>query len=103
MISLKRSTGREPQKIAENFSRRLAALHTERAELVSGDHGLIYLHGVFNRDFTEDFSMGTEQMDAYREAMEKLKNFEVVRYEEKVRTTTISISPLTSGRKGCTG
>ena len=77
---------KEPQKIYDNFSPRGVQLENEREELLNGDNGLKVLQTKHNYDFSMDFATGTLQMTDYREAAEKLRKVEIVKYEEKLRS-----------------
>ena len=77
---------KEPQKIYDNFSPRGVQLENEREELLNGDNGLKVLQTKHNYDFSMDFATGTSQMTDYREAAEKLRKVEIVKYEEKLRS-----------------
>lgn len=72
--------------IAENFTPRRAQLGNERERLLH-DHkfGLIALQMRFNQEFTLDFVTGLTAVSDYREALQKLKGVEIVRYEEKLK------------------
>ena len=72
--------------IAENFAPQRAQFINEREELLNGNRGLKTLQMQFNHDFTLDFMTGTEGMTEYREALQKLKSVEIVRYEEKLKS-----------------
>lgn len=71
--------------IAENFAPRRAQLLREREELLHDKNGLIVLQMKFNQDFTLDFVTGLTGISDYREALQKLKGVEIVRYEEKLQ------------------
>lgn len=72
--------------IADNFAPQRAQFINEREELLNGNRGLKTLQMQFNHDFTLDFMTGTEGMTEYREALQKLKSVEIVRYEEKLKS-----------------
>lgn len=72
--------------IADNFAPQRAQFINEREELLNGNRGLKTLQMQFNHDFTLDFMTGTEGMPEYREALQKLKSVEIVRYEEKLKS-----------------
>ena len=72
--------------IADNFAPQRAQFINEREELLNGKRGLKTLQMQFNHDFTLDFMTGTEGMTEYREALQKLKSVEIVRYEEKLKS-----------------
>lgn len=71
--------------IAENFAPKRTQFLNEKEELLNGASGLKALQYHFNSDFTVDFMIGTEGMADYREARQKLKSVEMVRYEEKLK------------------
>ena len=73
-----------PQKIYENFSPQRSQLENEMDDLLNGDTGLKSLQMRFNTTFTQDFTVGVTQMSDYREAADKLRKVEVVKYEEKL-------------------
>ena len=72
--------------IADNFAPQRVQFINEREELLNGNRGLKTLQMQFNHDFTLDFMTGTEGMTEYREALQKLKSVEIVRYEEKLKS-----------------
>ena len=57
----------------------------EKEELLNGKDGLRSLQYQFNQDFTQDFLIGLEGLDDYREAEKKLKTVEMIRYEENLK------------------
>ncbi len=73
-----------PQKIFDNFSPRRTQFENEMDALLNGNTGLKTLQMHFNSDFTQDYTIGVTQMGDYREAAEKLRKVEVVKYEEKL-------------------
>lgn len=76
---------KKAQTIAENFAPRRSQLQRERDELLSGKDGLIAQQMRFNQEFTLDFETGLKGIPEYREAQQKLKGVEIVRYEEKLK------------------
>ncbi|MBR1743142.1 MAG: cell division protein MukB, partial [Lachnospiraceae bacterium] len=72
---------KEPQKIFDNFSPKGSQYENERNALLDS---LKSLQMQFNMTFTQDFTVGTSQIQEYREAAEKLRKVEVVKYEEKL-------------------
>ena len=77
---------KDPQKIFDNFSPRGVQLENEREELLTGDGGLKYLQTKYNIDFSMDFTVGIAQMSDYRDAADKLRKVEIVKYEEQLRS-----------------
>lgn len=77
--------GKSARTIAENFAPQRAQLLRERDELLTGKGGLLALQMNFNQAFTLDFMTGITPIFEYREALQKLKSVEIVRYEEKLR------------------
>lgn len=73
------------QVIAVNFAPQRSQLLREREELLDGRTGLKGLQMRFNQEFTLDFVMGLANISEYREALQKLKSVEIVRYEEKLK------------------
>lgn len=73
------------QVIAVNFAPQRSQLLREREELLDGKTGLKELQMRFNQEFTLDFVMGLTNISEYREALQKLKSVEIVRYEEKLK------------------
>ncbi len=71
--------------IAVNFAPQRSQLQREREELLDGKSGLKELQMRFNQEFTLDFVMGLTGISEYREALQKLKGVEIVRYEEKLK------------------
>ncbi|MBD5494893.1 MAG: cell division protein MukB [Lachnospiraceae bacterium] len=71
--------------IAVNFAPQRTQLQHEREELLDGKSGLKELQMRFNQEFTLDFVMGLTGISEYREALQKLKGVEIVRYEEKLK------------------
>ncbi|MCI7129154.1 MAG: AAA family ATPase [Lachnospiraceae bacterium] len=70
------------KKVAENFAPQRAQFENEKNGLVDQLKGL---QQQFNLQFTQDFIVGLTGMAEYREAMQKLKSVEMIRYEEKLR------------------
>ena len=83
---LQNRKSKSARTIAENFAPQRAQFINEREELLNGNRGLKTLQMQFNHDFTLDFMTGTEGMPDYREALQKLKSVEIVRYEEKLKS-----------------
>ena len=77
---------KSPQKIVDNFSPQRSQFEREREELVSGNDGLRELQHRYNTAFSMDFTVGTEKIDEYRAAADKLSKVEVVKYEEKLKS-----------------
>lgn len=73
------------QVIAANFTPQKSQLLREREELLDGRTGLKELQMRFNQEFTLDFVMGLAHISEYREALQKLKSVEIVRFEEKLK------------------
>ncbi len=73
------------QVIAVNFAPQRSQLLREREELLDGRTGLKELQMRFNQEFTLDFMLGLVNISEYREALQKLKSVEIVRYEEKLK------------------
>ncbi len=73
------------QVIAVNFVPQRSQLLREREELLDGRTGLKELQMRFNQEFTLDFMLGLVNISEYREALQKLKSVEIVRYEEKLK------------------
>ena len=71
--------------IAENFAPQRTQLLRERDELLNDKDGLLALQMRFNQNFTLDFMTGLTGISDYREALQKLKSVEIVRYEEKLK------------------
>lgn len=71
--------------IASNFAPQRAQYLNEKEELLNGKDGLRSLQYQFNQDFTQDFLIGLEGLDDYREAEKKLKTVEMIRYEENLK------------------
>ena len=70
------------KKVAENFAPQRSQFENEKNGLVDRLKGL---QQQFNLQFAEDFVVGLTGMAEYREAMQKLKSVEMIRYEEKLR------------------
>ncbi len=77
---------KSPQRIYDNFSPQRSQFENERNELLNGDRGLRALQNAFNSRFSMDFTVGLTQEAEYREAADKLRKVEIVRYEDKLRT-----------------
>ena len=73
------------QVIAVNFAPKRSQLLREREELLDGRKGLKELQMRFNQEFTLDFMLGLVNISEYREALQKLKGVEIVRFEEKLK------------------
>ena len=73
------------QVIAVNFAPQRSQLLREREELLDGKTGLKELQMRFNQEFSLDFVTGLANISEYREALQKLKSVEIVRYEEKLK------------------
>ena len=73
------------QVIAVNFAPQKSQFLREREELLDGKSGLRELQMRFNQEFALDFVMGLTGISDYREALQKLKGVEIVRYEEKLK------------------
>lgn len=71
--------------IAVNFAPQRSQLLREREELLDGPGGLRELQMKFNQEFTLDFVTGLTGISDYREALQKLRGVEIVRYEEKLK------------------
>lgn len=68
--------------VADNFSPQRTQFENEKSLLVDKLKDLQYR---YNTDFTQDFVVGLSGMAEYREATQKLKSVEMIRYEEKLR------------------
>ena len=75
---------KQPKTIAENYMPRRQQLLNEKERLLNDSDGLYGLQGRFNQEFAADFVTGLTGISAYREALQKLKSVEIVRYEEKL-------------------
>lgn len=75
---------KQPGTIAENYAPRRQQLLNERERLLNGAEGLFGLQMRFNQEFAADFVTGLTGISDYREALQKLKGVEIVRYEEKL-------------------
>lgn len=75
---------KQPKTVAENFSPRGQQLLHEKERLLNGGDGLYGLQMRFNQEFAADFVTGLTGISDYREALQKLKSVEIVRYEEKL-------------------
>ncbi|MBR3242190.1 MAG: hypothetical protein IKF90_05755 [Parasporobacterium sp.] len=76
---------KDPQTILRNFSPQKTQFENEKQELLSGKRGLYSLQAAFNSDFSMDFMTGISEKYKFREAAEKLRKVEIVKYEEKLR------------------
>ncbi|MCM1119655.1 MAG: AAA family ATPase [bacterium] len=83
---LQNRRSKSARTIAENFVRQKAQLTREKDELVNGKGGLLALQMHYNQAFTLDFVTGLTAISEYREALQKLRGVEIVRYEEKLKT-----------------
>lgn len=63
-----------------------AKLTKDKEELVNGKGGLLALQTRFNQVFALDFLTGQGAVSEYREALQKLRGVEIVRYEEKLKS-----------------
>lgn len=77
---------KKPRVIVENFTPQKTQYFNEKDSLLNGKDGLIPMQYKYNQEFSEDFLVGLEGMADYREACQKLKAVEMVRYEEKLKT-----------------
>lgn len=77
---------KQPQRIVDNFSPQRVQFANEREELLNGHEGLISLQYSYNQEFTQDFLVGLEGISDYRQAYQKLKTIEMVRYGEKLKS-----------------
>lgn len=68
--------------IADNFAPQRTQFENEKNTLVDQ---LKDYQWKYNTDFTQDFVVGLSGMMEYREAAQKLKSVEMIRYEEKLR------------------
>lgn len=78
---------KQPKTVADNFAPRGQQLLNEREKLLNGENGSDGLYGLqmrFNQEFAADFVTGLTGISDYREALQKLKSVEIVRYEEKL-------------------
>lgn len=72
--------------IRENFAPQKAQYTNEKERLLNDNrNGLIALQMKYNQDFTLDYVTGLTGISDYREAMQKLKNVEIVRCEERLK------------------
>lgn len=76
---------RQARNIAENYAPRRVQLLNERDRLLNDKGGLMVLQTSFNQEFAADFVTGLTGISEYREALQKLKGVEIVRYEEKLK------------------
>lgn len=77
---------KKPAKIVENFSPQRSQFTNERNNLLNGQDGLVGLQYRYNQEFTQDFLVGLEGMAEYRQAYQKLKTIEMIRYEERLKS-----------------
>lgn len=75
---------KQPGTIAENYAPRRQQLLNERDRLLNDNDGLYRMQTRFNQEFAADFVTGLTGISDYREALQKLKGVEIVRYEEKL-------------------
>lgn len=83
---LQNRRSKSARTIAENFAPQRSQLFREKDELVNGKGGLLSLQTHFNQTFALDFVTGLTSISEYREALQKLRSVEIVRYEEKLKT-----------------
>lgn len=83
---LQNRRSKSARTIAENFAPQRTQLSREKEELVNGKGGLLSLQTHFNQTFALDFVTGHTSISEYREALQKLRSVEIVRYEEKLKT-----------------
>lgn len=83
---LQNRRSKSARTIAENFAPQRTQLSREKEELVNGKGGLLSLQTHFNQTFALDFVTGLTSISEYREALQKLRSVEIVRYEEKLKT-----------------
>lgn len=79
--NLNRKT-KSAKTIADNFAPQRTQFENEKSAL---EDQLKSLQWKYNTDFTQDFVVGLSGMAEYREAAQKLKAVEMIRYEEKLR------------------
>lgn len=79
--ALNRKT-KAPKIIADNFAPQRTQFENEKAALLDNLKDAQYR---YNMNFTQDFVVGLTGMSEYREAAQKLKSIEMIRYEEKLR------------------
>lgn len=72
--------------IADNFAPRKTQLLNEKEKLLNEKGGLNALQMGFNQDFAMDFATGLTGISEYREALQKLKSVEIIKYEEKLKS-----------------
>lgn len=83
---LQNRKSKSARTIAENFAPQKTQLSREKEELVNGKGGLLTLQMRYNQTFALDFMTGLTAISEYREALQKLRGVEIVRYEEKLKT-----------------
>lgn len=83
---LQNRKSKSARTIAENFAPQKTQLSREKEELVNGKGGLLTLQMRYNQTFALDFVTGLTAISEYREALQKLRGVEIVRYEEKLKT-----------------
>lgn len=83
---LQNRRSKSARTIAENFAPQRTQLSREKEELVNGKGGLLSLQTHFNQTFALDFVTGLTSISEYRDALQKLRSVEIVRYEEKLKT-----------------
>ena len=76
---------KKPRVIVDNFTPQKTQYTNEKDNLLNGKDGLIPMQYKYNQEFSEDFLVGLEGMADYREACQRLKAVEMVRYEEKLK------------------
>ena len=73
---------KSPQKIYDNFTPQKTQFENEKDTLLNGDKGIKSLQMRFNNEFTQDFIVGTRGISEYRQAYDKIKKVEIIRYKE---------------------
>ncbi len=72
-----------PETIISNFTPQKSQFQNERIQLTDSLKAQQY---TFNYDYSCDFTSGTEGIDEYISAAQKLRTVELVKYEEKLKT-----------------
>lgn len=83
---LQNRKSKSAREISQNFVASGAKLMKDKEELVNGKGGLLALQTRFNQAFALDFLTGQGAVSEYREALQKLRGVEIVRYEEKLKS-----------------
>jgi len=70
------------RKIVENYKPQRVHFENIKADSIAN---LKILQGDYNRDFTEDFTIGVAAISEYREAAFRLHSVDIIKYDEKLR------------------